>query len=165
MNIPNLDKSPDYVGREKTKKPAKKLDRLTRDVLAAQEAGMSYGQYKARHPHTPDEDDEPTPDTGENVRTCAHCGLKFQVSPMQTNKLYCSDECRIKHNTEKAASRRKNQPGTIAVCPICGTSFQVDNACKVYCGRKCSAIANRQKSKEYNERYRSKKEAEKNGSN
>lgn len=28
------------------------LDDLTRDAIAAERAGMSYGQWKARHPHT-----------------------------------------------------------------------------------------------------------------
>lgn len=51
------------LASERTKrKKGKKLDRLTRDAIAAQEAGMSYGQYKALHPHTPDEDEEPTPE-------------------------------------------------------------------------------------------------------
>ena len=74
-----LDKSLGYVGIEKTKKPGKKLDRLTRDAIAAQQAGMSYGQWKAMHPHTPDEDDEGgvaiEPDSV--VAICEFCGDRF----------------------------------------------------------------------------------------
>lgn len=86
------------VGVERTTSSKKHLDRLTRDVLAAQAAGMSYGKYKAAHPHTPEDDEEPEPakpqtDPGIYERTCTVCGKVFYVrSRAQRN--YCGDWCR-----------------------------------------------------------------------
>lgn len=36
----------------------KPMDNLTRDAIAAQKAGMSYGKYKALHPNTRDDDEK-----------------------------------------------------------------------------------------------------------
>lgn len=168
------------VGVERTrKKKGKKLDRLTRDAIAAQKAGMSYGKYKALHPHTPEEDDEtdPAEDADETPKpkpiklqpnqrrgTCAHCGQPFVMGFKQSNKLYCSPVCRIKHgNGIKSAQRRKT--GVPAVCPVCGAEFITDHQHRVYCSSECYAEGQRKRKKELYEREREKKEAAKNGSN
>ena len=53
MSVFNDTKKPaSSVGVERSRKTGKKLDHLTRDVLDAEAAGMSYGQYKALHPRT-----------------------------------------------------------------------------------------------------------------
>lgn len=162
----------------------KELDHLTRDVLAAEKKGMSYGQYKALHPHTPDEDDEwkeleehqerrpvsviAGPD--QEVRTCAQCGQPFAVGAYKTNKRYCSDECRIKHdNVVRDARRKRNKPGRRAVCPICGADFVTAEANRIYCGKECYAESmrrrHRKQYKEHAEKVKQVKEAAKNGGN
>ena len=71
------------------------LDRLTRDAIAAEKAGMSYGKYKALHPHTPEEYVDPQKEAQEKVITkaCPICGRTFICSKQGTHKKYCSDIC------------------------------------------------------------------------
>lgn len=140
------------VGVERTpkRKNRKKLDRLTRDAIAAQEAGMSYGKWKAQHPHTPDEDDEEQeiiPDAV--VANCEYCGEKF----IQTRKTkrFCGATCQNRYNHEKRQREKKRaQPGKPAVCPICGADFMADYQHRIYCGSECYAESQRRKSNERN---------------
>lgn len=164
------------VGVERTsRKKRKKLDRLTRDAIAAQEAGMSYGQWKALHPHTPEEDDEqeeepapaPAPiKLGPNQRlgTCAHCGKPFALGFKQQNKLYCSTDCRIKHGNDARNDRRKrNKPGRHAVCPICGADFVAGVHNRIYCSTECYAEGQRRKNRARYDQYKERlEEAKKN---
>lgn len=164
------------VERTRKRKNRKPLDRLTRDALAAEKAGMSYGKYKALHPHTPEEGDEIEPEEevdekpkpiklGPNQRlgTCAHCGQPFVLGFKQSNKLYCSSACRIKHGNDVKNARRK-KPGVPAVCPICGADFVTDHQHRIYCSSECFAESKRRRNKEEYEREKKKKEAAKNGS-
>lgn len=179
-----LSKTAAQVGVERTpKKKRKKLDRLTRDAIAAQEAGMSYGKWKTQHPHTPDEDEEPTPEEdadeiikpapialrpGQRLGTCAQCGQPFACSARQTNKLYCSVECRIKKNNDaKNARRKRNKPGKPAVCPVCGADFIADYHSRIYCSTECYTESQRKRNRERWKQHRKdvKKEAAENGSN
>lgn len=163
------------VAVEKPRRKKKKhLDRLTRDAIAAQEAGMSYGQYKALHPHTPDEDEEEetaplTVDPGKRVVTCKHCGQIFPVRPRQTNKLYCSDECRTKHSKSQNNARRKRPKlGKTVSCRICGADFVAGAHNRIYCSMECYAEGqrrrNRERYHEHQEKVKETKEAKKNGS-
>lgn len=71
------------------------LDRLTRDSIAAEQAGMSYGQYKALHPHTPDEDEtppKPKTDPGRYEFVCETCG-KVYYKANRARQKYCSYSC------------------------------------------------------------------------
>lgn len=166
------------LGVERTqKKKGKKLDKLTRAVLAAEKAGMSYGKYMATHPYIPEEDDETdlTEDADEKHKpiklqpnqrlgTCAHCGQPFVMGFKQSNKLYCSSECRIKHGNDiKNAQRRK--PGVPAVCPVCGADFVTNYQHRIYCSSECYAESQRKRNREEYQREKKKKEAAKNGSN
>ena len=75
------------------------LDNLTRDVLAAEKAGMSYGQWKAIHPHTkPAEPRRARDEDGKVYRRCCICGAKFEVK--YYNHVLCSDECRRERNRQ-----------------------------------------------------------------
>ena len=75
----------------------KRPDRLTMDSIAAQKAGMSYGKWKALHPHT--EVEEPDVLNEEPKRLCKICG---QEIPEYRHKLalYCSEECKYKRYLE-----------------------------------------------------------------
>lgn len=171
---------------EKPRKNRKKkhLDRLTRDAIAAQEAGMSYGKYKALHPHTPEEDDEETEtedgarkkrsplpfvfDTDENIRTCAQCGQSFAVDPRRPAKKYCSQKCCAKHsNDARAERRRRNNPGITVACRICGKDFVTAAHNRIYCSTECYAESMRRRNRERweQEKERLKKGGQRNGSN
>ena len=71
------------------------MDNLSKDAMAAMRAGMSYGKWKALHPHTkPD----PLGITGgraiqrELFEICPVCGNVFEITP--EHRVTCSTECR-----------------------------------------------------------------------
>lgn len=145
------------------------LDRLTRDVLAAEAAGMSYGNYKAAHPHTPDEDDEdeeeivapPAPVGPVKVRICEECGTEFTLG-RQSEKKFCSDRCRTTHGQRLRNQRIKNQVGKPGVCIVCGKDFVVSWQRRKYCSTECFTVGQRRRQKALKKQY--KEEAAKNGS-
>lgn len=144
----------------------KELDHLTRDVLAAEQAGMSYGKWKAKHPHTGEPDDGfIPPDDGMEERVCAYCGGKFLASKARPAKIYCCEEHRLKNGAEKEKERKKNRPpkeytGKPATCGVCGGSFVSFRGAK-YCCKECYHEAARRMNRE---RKRKKMEAKANGS-
>lgn len=73
------------------------MDNLTRDALAAQAAGMTYGKYMAQRQCIPPK--KKTEDIPEEVptRTCKHCGKVFSMEERSHNSLYCSPECQRHH--------------------------------------------------------------------
>ena len=145
----------------------KHLDRLTRDAIAAQKAGMSYGKYKTLHPHTPDEDDEEelVADPGTVIAICERCGGKFIRPRGKTNKRFCSSVCQSRYNEEKKRQQQKmERAGNPASCIICGASFVVDQQHKKYCSPECYAEGQRKRAKELRERYKREKEAAEHGS-
>ena len=79
------------------------LDRLTMDSISAEKAGMTYGKWKALHPHT---EVDVVPD--KDARLCVVCGC---VIPKRTGtsgrqrKLYCSPECAYKAVQERMRAR------------------------------------------------------------
>ena len=94
------------------------LDNLTKDVLAAEAAGMSYGQWKALHPKTKEEPKKPAKkeDPGKIYRNCRVCGARFEVK--YPNHQICSGDCRciadLEYNREyqrKIRERRENKEG------------------------------------------------------
>lgn len=140
----------------------KNLDHLTRDVLEAERLGYGhrYGDFKADHPYTyyESEDREPEPVTGLALKNCQCCGLEFYANPRQSNRLYCSEECRIKHNAERENQRRKNgerakRSGKPAVCPVCGGKFISVRTAK-YCSADCINKAKSIQAIEANKRRR-----------
>lgn len=161
------------VGVEHTsRKKRKKLDPLTRAVLAAEKAGMSYGKYMATHPQIPEEDDEqeepgPAPiklERNQRLGTCAQCGKPFALGFKQSNKLYCSTECRIKHGNDVRNDRRKrNKPGRPAVCVICGADFIADCHSRKYCSTECYREGTRRRNRKRYDQYKERlEEAKKN---
>lgn len=86
----------------------KNMDRLSRDACAALDAGMSYGQYKALHPHTPDEEEQPKPapvPKGLVEKTCPWCGVVFGTK--KNNQIYCSVRCQAANRRHTKSQRAK----------------------------------------------------------
>ena len=96
-------------------KPMKEPNNLTQDAAAALAAGMSYGHWKALHPHTTAEETQ----VGEipyGWKICKHCGQHFR--PNNGSQRYCDFECqrsaaRIRDREYKrrhaAMKRKENQ--------------------------------------------------------
>lgn len=86
------------------------MDNLTMNVIEAHRAGMSYGQWKAKHPHT--RDDEPVaeahiiekPTTGRKI-PCAWCGREFVAEYSQSK--YCCVHCRIEADRKLSRDYQK----------------------------------------------------------
>lgn len=124
------------VGRKK-KQP---LDHLTRDVLAAEKAGMSYGKWKALHPNTPEEDDEEeekAPSSDEVVCNCKNCFQPFVKLKSKKNKVFCSTVCQSHYNARKQQAKTRATTEKLAACRICGKVFMADYRHRVYCGTEC----------------------------
>ena len=80
------------------------MDRLTMDSIAAQRAGMSYGKWKALHPHTGEEEPEVLKEGPKRLRKC--CGKEI---PDDRNKqaLYCSEGCKYQKQLEGQRNYRR----------------------------------------------------------
>ena len=116
------------------RRPAQ-MDNLTLDAMAAQCAGMTYGQFKAlppeeqeimrekarqtskgREQEKADEDTKGAPRsrsrTGEPLiykKTCPMCGQKFE-SPTAI-RLYCSRDCKRKMSRMREAAKKEDRHG------------------------------------------------------
>lgn len=91
------------------------MDNLTRDSLAAQAAGMTYGKYMAQRGTQPVPAKRIEPVTGQGQRThCAVCGEPIQPGG---KRKYCSGECermyRNERNRERMMRRRRQTDGYI----------------------------------------------------
>lgn len=67
------------------------LDRLTMDSISAEKAGMSYGKWKALHPHT-----EVVEVLNADETLCKICGCVIQKRSSTSGRQrrsYCSDLC------------------------------------------------------------------------
>lgn len=89
---------------------AKEMDHLAQDAMRALQAGMSYGKWKAMHPHT---GDSPiTSVQGYAVRKCAVCGKEM---PDEGHfRKYCTPECSyqaVKKKNREYARRKKLEIG------------------------------------------------------
>lgn len=78
-------------------------DNLTLDAMDAEQAGMSYGQYKALHPNTAFANEQRLQDMNKPKqqrivtravyeKICPVCGKKFTCH--NRSRLYCSDRCK-----------------------------------------------------------------------
>ena len=128
-------------------------DRLSRDVMAAQAAGLSYGNYKALHPCTgEDEPEEIVLDDDRRQLTCAYCGKVFVTNSRQANRLYCDDVCKQAAWTARSSARKQGEKQPHC-CAICGR--EIDRAKgRLYCSLACRGEANRIRANERSRRIR-----------
>lgn len=129
------------------------MDRLTKDSLAASKAGMSYGKWKALHPHTEHEEQ----DEG-NVRRCVVCGKRLHGH----QRFYCSHDCSKKQVSMKKREKRAEEyvarEPVIKHCQVCGAEFEYP-ARRKYCSEKCANEAILNRAREYSqEQYAQRKE-------
>lgn len=80
-------------------------DKLSMDSSAALAAGMSYGQWKALHPHTSGTAHKRK--KKEQI-ICAFCGKPFDVGH---GRKYCSFDCYSQKNAIAARERYKAKRG------------------------------------------------------
>jgi predicted nucleic acid-binding Zn ribbon protein len=138
------------VGIERTTKRKKPLDHLTRDVLAAQAAGMSYGKWKATHPHTGgEEESEPEElivDPSKRALVCMRSGKTFLATPKQSNMKYCGDDCRYQ---AQLARQRELHPERFKprYCKVCGKELARENK-GLFCSSTCKVKDWRARDKE-----------------
>lgn len=120
------------------------LDHLTRDVLAAEAADMSYGKWKALHPCTAEWDEIDADSIGVKAQStivCQGCGKTFIPPDGRANRKYCGDACR-----KREAERRYREAHPIRNlnCIVCG-KLMTGRAGKMYCSDACSLRGYRQK--------------------
>lgn len=125
------------------------MDNLTRCVMEAEKAGMSYGKYMAlKQGKTREIKAAPRNDGEEFV--CAHCGKKFLKEDHRKQK-YCCDWCR-----KEAENKRRRDLADIKelkkTCPQCGKEFTTTERRQKYCGELCAKLAHLDCVKQYQAR-------------
>lgn len=114
------------------------MDNLTRCVMEAEKAGMSYGKYMAlKQGKTREIKAAPRNDGKEFV--CAHCGKKFLKEDHRKRK-YCCDRCRneAENKRRRDLADKKELKKT---CPQCGKEFTTTEWRQKYCGEFCAKLA------------------------
>lgn len=92
------------IGSVKNGQP---MDRLSRDSCAALAAGMSYGKYKALHPHTEGPDGiENIPRARVEIK-CAWCGAI--VMTKDKRRKYCSVSCMQNASKKRVREEYENR--------------------------------------------------------
>lgn len=129
------------------------MDRLTKDSKAASDSGMSYGKWKASHPHTEHEGQN-----DETGRRCIVCGKKLHGHQMR----FCGPVCRYNNSYEKEKVKRAEAKAVREIvlkrCRICGAEFEYP-ARRKYCSEKCAGEAILNRAREYSqEQYAQRKE-------
>lgn len=142
-----------------------KRDHLDKDAAAAQQAGLSYGQYKAEHPHTtyPETAEEEAP----QERRCGICGQRFM--PTTKNAKYCSSACKdVARNRRKSLygrqhyeKNKKEKPREEGTCSICGKPFLKIKITAKYCSPSCQEKGQKQRQREHDARRRARRKEEK----
>ena len=69
------------------------MDNLTMDSIAEQKAGMSYGKWKALHPHTKEVNPEPEVCLEEEEKPKVFCKICGKEIIGHRSKRHCSNEC------------------------------------------------------------------------
>lgn len=143
----------------------KKIDNLTACAIAAEKMGMSYGKYMALG-YRPEGFEHKTkkPEELEKTRVCPFCGKTFSMDGCNRNKVYCSEECRVKKGSERYLEKyhASKQGQEDRYCAICGNVIPKNRhpsskTCSIACSSEYAHI----KQLEYGrERRRKKKLAE-----
>lgn len=134
-------------------------DRLARDAMAAQAAGMSYGKYKSlqyeaqqngqanpfgEEPVPEEPEEEIMLDDDRRELTCQYCGKIFAAYGHEVRRKYCSDDCRSKG---AYALWRARHPVVMVPCSICGKEMPRRSG-KRYCSKACCTEGFRRKQEE-----------------
>lgn len=142
----------------------KRMDRITLDSIAAEKAGMSYGQYKAQHPHTQDgieaditpEEYTPPEQSKKHRGVCVWCGSEFYYTRTGTTRKYCpdkdcADQAALARNREYTRRKKEEAQGKTLTCAICGKAIPYGSSRRVYCSEECATIGNNRKNKKRKE--------------
>lgn len=81
------------------------MDNLARDSTAALRAGMSYGMWKALHPHTKE---KPLDVSEKPVKPCHWCGNPLPESSQPSRK-YCCDKCKQAADKARYGNKYRKQ--------------------------------------------------------
>jgi predicted nucleic acid-binding Zn ribbon protein len=144
-----------------------KRDHLDRDALAAQKAGLSYGQYKAAHPTTYYPETAEPEEEETNERRCAICGQRFK--PGAVNVKYCSPACKDVAKTQRASRyahkryerAKAEKPIEQRACAICGKMFPLTKSARKFCSELCQEKGRKLRQKEHDARRRARRKEEK----
>jgi predicted nucleic acid-binding Zn ribbon protein len=82
------------------------MDNLARDCAMALQAGMSYGQWKALHPYTKWETEQPSVE----ARPCHWCGNPLPESSQHSRK-YCCEKCKEAADRARVRDRHRQKMG------------------------------------------------------
>lgn len=83
------------------------MDQLSKDSVAAQKAGMSYGKYMAMKERLAPKKEikaKPVPKVPENWQTCPWCGKAFKKRSRSAQK-YCEPYCQQEAQKERQRQR------------------------------------------------------------
>lgn len=87
------------------------MNQLSKDSVAAQKAGMSYGKYMAMKerlaPKTAAKA-KPLPQLPEKWLVCAYCGKQFKKRA-KSKQIYCEPYCQQEAMKERARQRKEEQ--------------------------------------------------------
>lgn len=90
------------------------MDNLARDSSMAIAAGMSYGKWKALHPHTsgiiPERPKEKEKKNTKPVRLCRWCGKEIPASAHGGRK-YCDADCQYAGQLRRSNERYRVMKG------------------------------------------------------
>lgn len=125
------------------------MDNLTACAIAAQRAGMSYGQFMATRPQ-PVRIVQSKPEI-KKPRICKNCGKEFDASDRSANALYCDPMCYREALTIRSRERERAKKNIsnddILICPQCGIHFvRGDRHAGIkYCSEECAAERKRER--------------------
>lgn len=116
------------------------LDDLTKDVLAAEAAGMSYGKWKALHPRTHAVAEEAPVKPVKKERKppegswheCISCGTRYWAN--LPGQRYCSERCRDRE-AKRRYMEKKREDAENRKCQFCGNplSGKMRKFCSHFC--------------------------------
>lgn len=160
------------------------MDQLTRDAIAAQKAGLSYGRYMAQKGQKPPVErkkkkakkvtDSPAPTAPQNDEVaaqserpkCMLCGRPIPAG-VRSARYCCSEhaeKAREKQKQEKKKIKRQAQAEAAApevrICGICGKPIPKTYSGRKYCSAACADEARIRQVRESNHRIRAARLAE-----
>ena len=148
------------------------MDPLTRDAIAAQRAGLSYGKYMAQKGEKAAAVRYPKEVAAEAPQVPAlRCSVCGKVLPDgHKSRKYCSAECAEEGRLEQRRIRRMLDKEELVleeeaappaaqvpelVCILCGKPIPAQEARRKYCSGACADLAREAQVRESNERRRS----------